>query len=427
MLHTPLHRLLGEAPGPLTDAMIDAAVEQGISESQDLDWKTELPPQREFKQSDHLKDIAAFANAAGGMLVFGVDEEEKAAVRRMDAGECDENYERTIQQVCMTAITPPVFGVRTYRVGDGPTRAVALVVPPSVLGPHLIYKGNQFAAPLRTDADTHWMTERDIEAAYRARFDAARRSQDELESIYDAMAQSFDTGQYAVFVGAIRPRVTPTLPERREMLDAALILDRAGKLANWWLADPLGSGYHPLTDISPYSSRAGLRGWVAPPANENSWRPGRAAVFDDGSASLAWRAGGHRYAARGNNLEPWEVPVKALEGFVAALLALAHVMAEDSPADDVEVRIGVEWSPDIPERQVNRLRFFREDGSMTSDSTTPLAARFRPLTITVDPSASAEDFVNTVVNLATDCVNQVGYQKPQTLSTILPRRDRQYQ
>jgi hypothetical protein len=423
MLHTPLHRLLGQPPGPLTDAMIDAAVEQRISESQDLDWKTVLPPQREFKQSDHVKDIAAFANAAGGMLIFGVEDEEKAATRRTDAGDCGENYERTIQQVCMTAITPPVFGVQTYLIGSGPNRAVAIVVPPSTLGPHLIYKGDQFAAPLRTDADTHWMTERDIEAAYRARFDASRRSQDELVGIYDAMAQSFDAGQYAVFVGAVRPRVAPTLPERRDMPDVALILDEAGKLANWWLAAPSGFGYHPLSDVSPYSSRAGLRGWVAPPTNENGWRPARAAVFDDGSASLGWRAGGHRSGARGENLEPWEVSVDALEGFVAALLAIVHVVAEKSPTGDVEVRVGVEWLPDVSELQLKRLRF-RRDGNMESDSMTPLAAQFRPLTITVDPASSAEDFASTVVDLATDCVNQVGYQAARSLSTNLPPRDR---
>ena len=96
MLRTPLHRLLGEPAGPLTNAMIDAAVAQGIPESDELDWKAVLPAQREFKQSDYIKDIAAFANAGGGMLVFGIKEEDKAAVERTDAGDFNENYERTI-------------------------------------------------------------------------------------------------------------------------------------------------------------------------------------------------------------------------------------------------------------------------------------------------------------------------------------------
>lgn len=357
------------------------------------------------------------------MLVFGVREEERAAVERMDAGDFDENYERTILQVCMSAITPPVFGVRVYRMGDEPTRAVAVVVPPSVDGPHLVYKGDQFAAPLRVDADTVWMKEQALERAYRARFDAARRSQEALADLYDDMAQSFDTSQTAVFVGSARPRVPTTLSARREIADAALIIEEAGKLAGWWLA----GSYHPLEDVNPFNSRASFRGWVAPPNRRSEWRHARAAVFDDGSVSLAWVAGGHRFGMKGESIEPWEISIKALEGFVAALLGLVHASAEYQPSGDVEVRVGIEWSPTDSEQQAKRLRFIREDHSMNVESTTPLAIGFRPLSITVDPSGSAREFIGTVVDFATDCVNQAGYRKPLWLDRSLPPRDRRYQ
>lgn len=84
------------------------------------------------------------------------------------------------------------------------------------------------------------MREREIEAAYRARFDAVRRSQHELQNLYDDMAQSFDVNERAVFVGAARPRVTPLLTDRRDVADASLIMLESSKLADWWLDTGLG-------------------------------------------------------------------------------------------------------------------------------------------------------------------------------------------
>ncbi len=410
MLYTPLHRILGEPPGPLSETMIDAAIEQGIEESSELDWKARLPEQRAFKLSDHVKDIAAFSNAGGGILVFGVIDTQARATSRSDAGDCDENYERTIQQTCMTAITPPVFGVTVHRVGVKPTRAVAIVVPPSIDGPHLIYKGENFGAPVRVGADTHWMREREIEAAYRSRFAAAQRAQRELALQYDEMTQAFDADECAVFVAVARPRSTTPSPKRRLMMDAAIIMSNAKEIADGWLRE--GAGYHPLEDLSPFESRPGLRSWVAR-SQGAPWRDARAAVSDDGSVSLAWRAGGHRFGAQGEHLQPWQVSVRALEGFAASTFALVRSIAQAQPLGDMDVQIGVEWVPSLVFN--HRLEFMRDDGYAGAHRRGPLGAGFRPVAATVDPSSSDDDFRATVRDVATDCVNQVGFRALQTL------------
>ena len=71
---TPLHRALGLSPGPLTSEMLDTAVAAGITETDDLDWKSQLPPARGLSQTDFPKDVAAMANSGGGIIVFGVRE-----------------------------------------------------------------------------------------------------------------------------------------------------------------------------------------------------------------------------------------------------------------------------------------------------------------------------------------------------------------
>ena len=52
---TAIHRLLGREPGPITDEMVDAAVENGVKETDDLDWKSELPPAKGLPQADYPK------------------------------------------------------------------------------------------------------------------------------------------------------------------------------------------------------------------------------------------------------------------------------------------------------------------------------------------------------------------------------------
>lgn len=55
MSFTALHRVLGRGPGPLTDELLDSAVAAGATESDDLDWKSELPPQKGLPQTDFPK------------------------------------------------------------------------------------------------------------------------------------------------------------------------------------------------------------------------------------------------------------------------------------------------------------------------------------------------------------------------------------
>src|SRR5690625_2496486 len=118
MTFTALHRALGVDPGPLTDELLDAAVSQGIEETDDLDWKSELPPAKGLSQTDFPKDVAAMANSGGGLIVFGVRESQKAATDRVDVGEFDEVYERSFRSVAITAISPPVFGLNVHRLGS---------------------------------------------------------------------------------------------------------------------------------------------------------------------------------------------------------------------------------------------------------------------------------------------------------------------
>ena len=119
-------------------------------------------------------------------------------------------HERAYRSVAVTAISPPVFGLEVHRLGTE-CRAVAVVIPASVDGPHLIYKNDFFGAPIRNDADTAWMKERQIEAMYRARFNERRRATEAVDSLFAEAAEGRDTAERAWLIAVAHPRVPGAL------------------------------------------------------------------------------------------------------------------------------------------------------------------------------------------------------------------------
>lgn len=99
MEYTALHRFLNRPPGPIDDDLLDAAFEAGLGETDDLDWKQRLPKREGLTGKDYLHDVAAFANARGGVIVYGVSEKNRFATGRMDAGEWSEGLERSMTQL----------------------------------------------------------------------------------------------------------------------------------------------------------------------------------------------------------------------------------------------------------------------------------------------------------------------------------------
>lgn len=262
MTFTSIHHYLGDPPGPLTDDMIDRAIAQGLREADDLDWKSELPPLGAIPNSDFPKDVAAMANSGGGTLVFGVTEAQKAATGRKDTGELTEGYERGLRSAAVTAISPPVFGLEVRQLGQPGNQCVVVTISPSVDGPHLIYKKEYFGAPIRNDADTVWMKERQIEAMYRARFDERRRSTEVLDKLYAESAAMRSPDSPAWIVAVAHPRLPSAFTDRPDQTAARMAFEKAGKNALVYV----GRGsLHPIENVDRNNPRPGLRRWTARP------------------------------------------------------------------------------------------------------------------------------------------------------------------
>lgn len=410
MTFTALHRYLGDPPGPLSDDMIVRAISQGLREADDLDWKSELPPLGSIPNSDFPKDVAAMANSGGGILAFGVTESQKAAVGRTDTGELSENYERGLRSAAVTAISPPIFGLDVVQLGEPGNQCVVVVIPPSVDGPHLIYKKEYFGAPIRNDADTVWMKERQIEAMYRTRFDERRRSTEVLDKLYSESAAMRSPASPAWIVAVAHPRLPSTSMTRPDPIVARMALEEAAKIALVYV----GRGsQHPLENVDRTNPRPGLRRWTARPMIDGAsqgWKESWISIHDDGSVSLAAAVGGRRRSSTEYN-DHHVVESRDVEVAIADFMGLTREASNRLGLGDYEVKVGFEWD------KTERLEIWTTDGmnSAYSGSTIPLA-QYTPVEVTVRANADSHDFYQQVHDVALDCVNQGGIAQLRTIS-----------
>lgn len=399
MSFTELHRALGVGPGPLTDELLDAAVAAGVVETNGLDWKSALPPAKGLPQTDFPKDVAAMANSGGGVIVFGVREEQKTATGRIDVGELDEGYERSLRSAAITAISPPVFGLNVHRLGVEGNRAVVVEVPASIDGPHLIYKNDCFAAPVRNDSDTVWMKERQIEAMYRARFEERRHATEALDALFGEAAAGKDTDQRSWLIAVAHPRI-PRFRDRLTREAAHAVLSKAESQSLTYAGR---GGVHPLESVDRLNPRPGLRRWVAvnTATGERIWKEAWASIHDDGSVTLAAAVGGHRRSD--GYFEGWQVESSAIECAIADLMALIRATAEATGNDEYEVRVGINWTGANP-----LLILTKDNFGHTYDGVSTPLHRYTPVETTVNATEPALDYYWHVHDLAQDCVNQGG-------------------
>lgn len=405
MTFTPLHRALGEPAGPITFDMLQRAIDVGVAENDELDWKRNLPEQSKFKDSDYIKDIAAMANSGGGMIIFGVAEQQKKATD-WSGSSCviDESYERTIRQAAWSKISPPVLNLTmdTVTGPDGQT-AAWLLIPPSDDVPHLEFKKDYFRAPIRNGADTEFLSEREIENRYRARFDARSRVEQEMNELSRRTMEGHTADRFAWLVAVGRPTVRSNRRLARE--EVVKMMWQAEEQLETLSRDGRPFFFQSFDRDNP---RPGHRGWrfLNRMSDEYAFHETWVTIHDEGSVTVAAAiGGGHQGAGSG---EPHafgghQIRPNQLEEVVAGFASLVRATAAATERSDYEIRLDVEWEgAELLELLMPDpfLRGFHSPGDKIRG--------FVPIHRSVDARCSGEGFVEETRSIALDCVNQGG-------------------
>lgn len=128
---------------------VEDFLNQKIPECLHVDYKKECP-------SDIAKDVAAMANAIGGVILIGVttigEDEGKPGVPDKAIGLDDcENVQRRIEKKCADVLYPPIVPdmCRIYLNGESGPQILLLRIPASPSAPHWIGEGDGSQLPIR--------------------------------------------------------------------------------------------------------------------------------------------------------------------------------------------------------------------------------------------------------------------------------------
>ncbi|MGK3986012.1 ATP-binding protein [Sorangium sp. So ce136] len=135
----------------LTKEDIDDLVENEVPEDRALDYKAELPDGKEASKKEFAADVAAFANAGGGFLIFGIPEKKdgdgkntgRPAAAEGLAGVNPDEEMRRLNQVIQSSIDPrlPYY---EWKVIEGFPKGpiILLHIGRSWSAPHMVKTGD---------------------------------------------------------------------------------------------------------------------------------------------------------------------------------------------------------------------------------------------------------------------------------------------
>ena len=196
-----IERTLGVSRDELTYERVVEQLRCGeadaLVESEYLDFKQEIPEGK--KLLDLARDIASFANAGGGVLLYGVAEDSQnpeCAGKITDIALSQEKV-TSLQRSINQTIIPTVPGVQWDSIGtksDPQTGLLAVTVPRSSVAPHAVRVGDSLEFRVRKGRESRHMQEGELERAYRERARVQEATTHELDSVLEAVAEKRSTG-----------------------------------------------------------------------------------------------------------------------------------------------------------------------------------------------------------------------------------------
>lgn len=138
--------LFGKHLDSITEADLQALVDNEVAEDKLTEYKQELPGGGDSQRKEFLYDVTAFANASGGDLIFGVKEQGSRAAALSGLSVDDESAEvQRLDSIIRAGVEPRIPGI-SYKFIPLSSGAHVLIlrIPRSWALPHVVKLGGTF-------------------------------------------------------------------------------------------------------------------------------------------------------------------------------------------------------------------------------------------------------------------------------------------
>lgn len=241
-------------------------------------------------EQEWAKDVCQFANARGGVLIFGVRENQGLAVRTVATVVDVDGLEGRLRTALANYSQPvPKFDLLAVDDGSG-LHYIVVVVPPSGQAPHAVTDGqgpgrSALRFPIREGARTRWMSEHEVAEQYRQRGAGRALLERSLDSAVTNGARQLGLASGLWLYVAVAPEA----PLNAD-LDQSVVDEIRGWRDGYGFASPFGRALHVSSDGFPAPARVTFTGRTSP-ADESvevtDPRDGYLELYVDGRAFAA--------------------------------------------------------------------------------------------------------------------------------------------
>lgn len=160
----------------LVESDLQSLVDDGVREAKTVEYKRSLPGNSDAEKKEFLADVSSFANAAGGYLIYGVEENEGIPTKIVGLEDVDADAEiLRLENTIRNGMDPKIPGILTRAVNVTSGTAIVMHIPRSFALPHAVdYKG-RWRFYSRNSAGKHPLDVAELRAAFALSESSAER------------------------------------------------------------------------------------------------------------------------------------------------------------------------------------------------------------------------------------------------------------